>query len=91
MTVQKGALIDSRLVTVAVALAQRSPHSQLLRPHPLTVIQLVYVAVEIDASYLRPGRPPSSSGAPRGQLNHPREALEQQRNGWTPGTASRWD
>jgi len=41
---QEGASIDPRLVAVAVALAQRLPGRQLLRAHPLAVIQLVHVA-----------------------------------------------
>ena len=44
---QESASIDSGLVAVAIALAQRLPGLQLLRPHLLpTVIQVVHVAAE---------------------------------------------
>jgi hypothetical protein len=39
-------VIDFGLVAVAVAVAERVPGRQLLRAHPLAVIQVVYVAVE---------------------------------------------
>ena len=40
------AFVVSHAVGHAVALAQRPPGLQLLRAHPLTVIQVVHVAVE---------------------------------------------
>ena len=43
---QQGTPIDPRLVAVAVALAQCPPSRQLLRAHPLAVIQVVHVAGE---------------------------------------------
>src|SRR5208283_282649 len=43
---QEGAPIDPGLVAVAVVLAQRPPSLQLLRANPLTVIQVVHVAME---------------------------------------------
>jgi hypothetical protein len=43
---QEGAPIDSRLIAVAVAFAQCSPGIQLLRAHPLALIQVVHAAVE---------------------------------------------
>src|SRR5215470_4769639 len=42
----QGAPIDPGLVAVAVPFAQRLPGRQLLRPHPLTVIQVVHEAVQ---------------------------------------------
>src|SRR5215469_12008981 len=42
----QGAPIDPRLVAVAVPFAQRLPGRQLLRPHPLTVIQVMHEAVQ---------------------------------------------
>src|SRR5215470_749400 len=60
----QGAPIDPGLVAVAIPFAQRLPGRQLLRPHPLTVIQVVHEAVqhvlpagpeEVHAQALLPG------------------------------------
>src|SRR5215469_7715438 len=43
---QESAPVDSGLVAVAVPFAQRLPGLQPLRPHPLTVIQVVHPAAQ---------------------------------------------
>ena len=42
----KGTPVDLQLVAITVASAQRLPGAQLLRAHPLPVIQVVHVAVK---------------------------------------------